>query len=73
MSASLPDAEFVAAARGGAHDWVCPPSAARTLAAGLPRATLCVLPDAGHFTFAEQPGRFRAALAELLTRARPAE
>jgi len=57
----------------GEHDWVCPPSAARTLAAGLPRATLCVLPDAGHFTFAEQPGRFRAALAELLTRARPAE
>jgi proline iminopeptidase len=50
----------------GAHDWVCPPSASRTLAAGLPRATLCVLPDAGHFAFAEEPERFRAALAELL-------
>ena len=57
----------------GEHDWVCPPSAARALAAGLPRATLCVVPDAGHFTFAEQPGRFRAALAELLTGARPVE
>ena len=29
------------------------------------------LPDAGHFTFAEQPGRFRAALAGFLTRASP--
>ena len=57
----------------GEHDWVCPPSAARTLAAGLPHATLCVLPDAGHFAFAEQPESFRAALAELLTGARPAE
>ncbi len=57
----------------GEHDWVCPPWAARALAGGLPRATLCVVPDAGHFTFAEQPGRFRAALAELLTGARPVE
>jgi proline iminopeptidase len=51
----------------GAHDWVCPPSASRVLAAGLPRATLCVLPDAGHFAFAEEPARFRAALAGLLS------
>jgi proline iminopeptidase len=50
----------------GAHDWVCPPSASRTLAAGLPRATLCVLPDAGHFAFAEEPERFRAALTDFL-------
>jgi proline iminopeptidase len=57
----------------GEHDWVCPPAAARTLAAGLPHATLCVLPDSGHFTFAEQPEPFRAALAGFLTRACPVE
>jgi proline iminopeptidase len=51
----------------GEQDWVCPPSAARTLAASLPRATLCVLPDAGHFTFAEQPERFHVALAGFLS------
>jgi proline iminopeptidase len=51
----------------GAHDCVCPPSASRALAAGIPRATLCVLPDSGHFAFAEEPERFRAALTELLS------
>jgi proline iminopeptidase len=56
----------------GAYDWVCPPSASRTLAAGIPNATLCVVPDAGHFAFAEEPERFRAALTELLAaRTRP--
>jgi proline iminopeptidase len=52
----------------GAHDWVCPPSASRAIAAAVPGAELHVLPDAGHFGFAEQPERFRAALAAFLAR-----
>lgn len=46
----------------GERDRVCPPSAARALAARLPRAELRLVPDGGHS--AEEP-----ALAEALRRA----
>ena len=33
----------------GERDWRTPPSASRTIAAGIPRAELRVLPGVGHF------------------------
>jgi 2-succinyl-6-hydroxy-2,4-cyclohexadiene-1-carboxylate synthase len=48
-------------------------AAAHELARGLPRAEVCVIPDAGHATHLEQPEAFRRAVREFLRRAaRPA-
>ncbi|MFB3829493.1 MAG: alpha/beta fold hydrolase [Bryobacteraceae bacterium] len=43
-----------------------PESATRTYVAALPKASLTVIPGAGHFPFADQPRRFTAALAAFL-------
>lgn len=51
----------------GAYDWVCPPAAARTIAAGIPNAEYLLVADAGHFVFSEQPERFTSAVAAFLT------
>jgi proline iminopeptidase len=50
----------------GRHDWVCPPSAGRVLAAGIAGARLIELPDAGHFGFSESPAPFLAAVRAFL-------
>jgi 2-succinyl-6-hydroxy-2,4-cyclohexadiene-1-carboxylate synthase len=48
-------------------------AAAHELARSLPRAELCVLPDAGHAAHLEQPKAFQRAVHEFLRRAaRPA-
>ena len=55
----------------GAYDWVCPPAASRTIAAGIPHAIHLLLEDAGHFTFSEQPDQFRRAVEDFLRRTPP--
>ncbi len=50
----------------GGYDWVCPPSANRALAAGIPRARLVEIETAGHFPFSEEPDRFGAAVTPFL-------
>jgi pimeloyl-ACP methyl ester carboxylesterase len=51
---------------GGRHDWVCPPSAARTIAARIPDAELLILNDTGHFPFSEEPDQFRDVINHFL-------
>lgn len=53
----------------GRQDWVCPPVASRTLAAGIPNAQLVEVADAGHFVFSEEPAAFQAAVRSYLARA----
>jgi 3-oxoadipate enol-lactonase len=50
----------------GEHDALTPPDAARFMAERMPRATLQVIPDAGHVSNLENPGAFNAALAGFL-------
>jgi proline iminopeptidase len=51
---------------GGAYDWVCPPSASRTIAAKVPHAELVLLEHAGHFSFSEQPDLFHDAISDFV-------
>ena len=51
----------------GSHDWVCPPVASRTLAAGIPGTSLVEFPEAGHFAFSEVPDAFQEAVRTFLT------
>jgi proline iminopeptidase len=39
----------------GETDWLCPPSTARVIANGIPKAEIIVIPQAGHFAMWEQP------------------
>jgi proline iminopeptidase len=50
----------------GESDWLCPPSAAQVIAAGVPQADLVVIPEAGHFSFGEQPACFADAVHRFL-------
>ena len=50
----------------GADDAVTPPEAASTIAHGIPRARLEVIPAAGHLSALEQPNAFAAVLADFL-------
>ena len=52
----------------GRYDWVCPPVASRTLAAGIPDAELVEFPESGHFPFTEEPSAFQTAVARFLDR-----
>jgi proline iminopeptidase len=45
----------------GRHDWVCPPSAGRALADGIPGTRLVEL-ESGHFGFSETPAEFLEAV-----------
>jgi len=65
----LPHIHVPALVIAGDYDWVCPPAAARTIAAGIPGARLAVLDNAGHFSFSEQPEQFRQAVAPFMTEA----
>jgi proline iminopeptidase len=51
---------------GGGYDWVCPPAASRFLARSIPQAELVMLEEAGHFSFAEEPDRFREAVVAFM-------
>jgi 3-oxoadipate enol-lactonase len=50
----------------GEHDRLTPPEVARSLAERLPRATLRVIPDAGHVSNLENAEAFNRALGEFL-------
>jgi pimeloyl-ACP methyl ester carboxylesterase len=50
----------------GESDFICGPVCARTIAGELRDARLVLIPEAGHFTYIEQPGAFRHALVEFL-------
>jgi pimeloyl-ACP methyl ester esterase len=54
----------------GAADPVCPPGAARALAAALPRARLVLVPGAGHAPFLSRPSAVLDALGSVLEEAR---
>ena len=49
----------------GAHDYFGPRISARELAA-IPDSRVRIIPDAGHFVFAEAPERFRSELQAFL-------
>jgi hypothetical protein len=50
----------------GERDWRTPPSASRTIAAGIPGAELLVLPDVGHFPYVEVPEALAAAVRQFM-------
>ena len=50
----------------GEQDQLTPPAAARTMAAGIPGATLTLIPGAGHLPPVEQPLATTRVLAEFL-------
>ena len=50
----------------GESDFICGPVCARTIAGELSDARLVLIPEAGHFTYIEQPDAFRSALVEFL-------
>ena len=50
----------------GADDFITGRACADALARELPDARLAVIPDAGHFSYVEQPEAFRAALVDFL-------
>lgn len=56
----------------GERDAVAPLALSREIAAGVPGASLHVLPGAGHVANADAPDAFNALLAEFLDRAGPA-
>ena len=65
----LPMLKMPAAVIVGDEDTLTGPDAARTLAEGLPKAELHVLPGAGHLSNLEAPTAWNAALDALLARA----
>ncbi|MBI1876860.1 MAG: alpha/beta fold hydrolase [Chloroflexi bacterium] len=62
----LPEIQVPTLVVVGDDDFVCPPSQARRLQAGLPQAQLVILPGCGHFPFIECPAAFETALRSWL-------
>lgn len=52
----------------GVDDFICGPAAAQVLGDGILDSEVVLLPDAGHFTFLEQPEAFRTAVEAFLAR-----
>jgi 3-oxoadipate enol-lactonase len=50
----------------GEADQLTPPDSARRMQAAISGSTLAIIPDAGHLSNLEQPGRFNAAMLEYL-------
>jgi proline iminopeptidase len=64
----LAEIDIPALVIAGSYDWVCPPIAGRTIAAGLVDAEYVEIAGAGHFPFAEEAEVFRAAVFGFLDR-----
>jgi pimeloyl-ACP methyl ester carboxylesterase len=62
----LPDFNLPALVIGAEQDMAVPLEHSRLLAAGLPKARLCIIPKAGHMANLENPGLFNQALVEFL-------
>ncbi|MEU4235468.1 alpha/beta hydrolase [Nonomuraea sp. NPDC026600] len=67
----LPEISVPTLAIVGRYDWVCPPAAARLLAAQIPGAHLVEIADAGHFVFSEEPQAFQDAVRAFLAGDQP--
>jgi pimeloyl-ACP methyl ester carboxylesterase len=67
----LPAMAMPALILGGAQDQIAPPMLQQELAAGLPHATLHIVPDAGHFLPLECPDFCARACRMAGARARP--
>ena len=52
----------------GEYDRTCTPRAAREMAAGIPAATLLIVPNAGHMTHVEQPEIVLPAIRDFFKR-----
>lgn len=63
----LPAVEAETLVITGRDDFICGPAAAETIAAGLRRAEIVLLDDAGHMTFLEQPEAFASAVERFLS------
>jgi len=66
--AALPAIAAPTAIVVGAEDYATPPQMARALQAGIPGATLDILPDCRHFTPLQAPAPVAAAIAAVLAR-----
>jgi pimeloyl-ACP methyl ester carboxylesterase len=64
----LPTLRGPALVVGAAEDAAVPPAHAEVLAAGLPRAELHIIADAGHMANLEQPERFNRILVDFLNK-----
>jgi proline iminopeptidase len=73
VSSRLAEIQAPAWVVAGEDDFVCPPSQARRLHAGLAHAHLTILPACGHFPFLERPNDFAAALRAWLAQVDRAE
>ena len=62
----LPLLDLPALVIGAEKDRAVPLEHSRILAGGLPRATLCTIPEAGHMANLEQPEAFNKCLLEFL-------
>ena len=52
----------------GEHDAITPPEVARTMADHISRATLAIIPNAGHLSNSEQPEAFNAAVLAYMAK-----
>lgn len=68
-TATLPTIDVPTLIVVGAEDVLTPPKEAATLAAGIPRSTLEVIPRAGHVSNLERPAAFNYVVTDFLRRA----
>ncbi len=66
LRARLPALDLPVLVVHGGRDPVCPPGAARALAAAIPGARLALLPGAGHAPFLSRPEPFHEAVGAFL-------
>ena len=66
LRAHLPTVRCHTLVLTGSDDFITPVVAAEEIAGLVPDATLEIIPDCGHFSFVEQPARFREAVGEFL-------
>lgn len=52
----------------GIDDFICGPAAAQVFGDGIANCEVVLIPDAGHFTYLEQPDAFRTAVESFLAR-----
>lgn len=66
VRARLPELHVPVSILAGKRDWICGEAPVKWLVAGIPRAHVIVLPEAGHYAHVETPQAFDAAIVELL-------
>ena len=68
MTASLPSIKIPTTVFVGSQDKITPMPLAETMRARIPGAELHLIPDAGHFSNAENPEAFNERLVSFLKR-----